>query len=111
MLLQTVLAVVLYQPPLAVLIQQCATMWLTENSAGYCACPLLAGRLAAARLERVSLGLDSLVIFSIPLSLSAPVGLGRQGEQLDGGSWHRGRTERHLLGACAGRLVHCRAML
>ena len=78
MLLQTVAGLILHQPPLAVLLQQCIIVALVTNSDGYCACPLLNNPLAARRLARLARCLDVLPIFTVPLSSAAE--LHRNGE-------------------------------
>ena len=78
-LLQTVAGLILHQPPLAVLLQQCIIVALVTNSDGYCACPLLNNPLAARRLARLARCLDALPIVSVPLSSTAE--LHRNGEK------------------------------
>lgn len=78
-LLQTVAGLILHQPLLAVLLQQCIIVALVTNSDGYCACPLLNNPLAARRLARLARCLDALPIVSVPLSSTAE--LHRNGEK------------------------------
>ncbi|PRW58801.1 TIME FOR COFFEE isoform B [Chlorella sorokiniana] len=76
-LLQTVAAIILQQPPLAVLLQQCIISAMVSNTSGYCACPLLDNPLAAQRLAWLSRGLDAVPLFTVPFTSAAM--LHRQG--------------------------------
>ncbi|PRW58802.1 TIME FOR COFFEE isoform A [Chlorella sorokiniana] len=70
-LLQTVAAIILQQPPLAVLLQQCIISAMVSNTSGYCACPLLDNPLAAQRLAWLSRGLDAVPLFTVPFTSAA----------------------------------------
>lgn len=71
-LLDAVVGCILHQPPLAVLLQQCAIMALVANNPGYCARPLLADPLSQHRLDTFAQWLDTALVAVVPLTGANP---------------------------------------
>ena len=67
-LLVAVVGCILHQPPLAVLLQQCAIMALVANNPGYCARPLLADPLSRHWLDMFAQWLDATLVAIVPLA-------------------------------------------
>lgn len=65
-LLVAVVGSILHQPPLAVLLQQCAIMALVANNSAYCASPLLVHPLTQRRLVMLTAWLDTTLV--VPLA-------------------------------------------
>lgn len=65
-LLVAVVGSILHQPPLAVLLQQCAIMALVANNSAYCASPLLVHPLTERRLGMLTAWLGTTLV--VPLA-------------------------------------------